>query len=29
MSDVTRILEAIVQGDLKAADELFPLVYEE
>ena len=29
MSDVTRILEAIEQGDPKAADELLPLVYEE
>ena len=29
MSDVTRILEAIEQGDSKAADELLPLVYEE
>ena len=29
MSDVTRILEAIEQGDPKAADELLPLVYAE
>lgn len=29
MSDVTRILTAIEQGDAKAADELLPLVYEE
>src|ERR1043165_6097078 len=29
MSDVTRILEAIQQGDGRAADELLPLVYEE
>jgi len=29
MSDVTRILDAIEQGDAKAADELLPLVYEE
>jgi RNA polymerase sigma factor (TIGR02999 family) len=29
MSDVTRILVAIEQGDAKAADELLPLVYEE
>jgi RNA polymerase sigma factor (TIGR02999 family) len=29
MSDVTRILNAIEQGDTKAADKLFPLVYEE
>jgi len=29
MSDVTRIIEAIEQGDPKAADELLPLVYEE
>ncbi len=29
MSDVTRILVAIEQGDVKAADELLPLVYEE
>ena len=29
MSDVTRILESIQQGDPKAADELLPLVYEE
>jgi hypothetical protein len=28
MSDVTRILNAIEGGDPKAADELFPLVYE-
>jgi RNA polymerase sigma factor (TIGR02999 family) len=29
MSDVTHILQAIKQGDPKAADELLPLVYEE
>jgi RNA polymerase sigma factor (TIGR02999 family) len=29
MSDVTRILEAIQQGDAKAAEELLPLVYQE
>lgn len=29
MSDVTRILTSIDQGDSKAADELLPLVYEE
>src|SRR6266446_1069899 len=29
MSDVTRILDAVQQGDSKAADELLPLVYEE
>ena len=29
MSDVTRILNAIEQGDPKAADGLLPLVYEE
>ena len=29
MSDVTRILESIQQGDPKAADELLPLVYAE
>lgn len=29
MTDVTRILNAIQQGDTKAADELLPLVYEE
>jgi RNA polymerase sigma factor (TIGR02999 family) len=29
MNDVTRILNAIEQGDAKAADELLPLVYEE
>ena len=29
MSDVTRILAAIEQGDVKAVDELFPLVYQE
>ncbi|MHC4520251.1 MAG: sigma-70 family RNA polymerase sigma factor [Planctomycetota bacterium] len=29
MSDVTRILNAIKQGDTRAADELLPLVYEE
>ena len=29
MSDVTRILNAIEQGDAKAADELLPLVYDE
>ncbi len=29
MSDVTRILNAIEQGDAQAADQLLPLVYEE
>jgi RNA polymerase sigma factor (TIGR02999 family) len=29
MSDVTRILAAIEQGDARAADELLPVVYEE
>ena len=29
MSDVTRILNAIEQGDAKATDELLPLMYEE
>jgi RNA polymerase sigma factor (TIGR02999 family) len=29
VSDVTRILEAVQQGDAKAADELLPLVYDE
>src|SRR3981081_4499983 len=29
MSDVTRILDAIQQGDPKAADELLPLLYAE
>src|SRR5260370_19039928 len=29
VSDVTRVIEAIQQGDPKAADELLPLVYEE
>jgi len=29
MSDVTRILDAIGEGDPNAADELLPLVYEE
>ena len=29
MSDITRILAAIEQGDARAADELLPLVYEE
>ena len=29
MTDVTRILTAIEQGDVKAADDLLPLVYEE
>ncbi|MHC4753391.1 MAG: ECF-type sigma factor, partial [Planctomycetota bacterium] len=29
MSDVTRILNAIEQGDAGAADELLPVVYEE
>ena len=29
MSDVTRILNAIDQGDEKAAHELLPLIYEE
>lgn len=28
MSDVARILNAIEQGDAKAADEMLPLVYE-
>jgi len=28
-SDVTQILNAIQRGDLKAADELLPIVYEE
>jgi len=28
VSDVTRILDAVQQGDLKAADELLPLVYD-
>jgi len=27
MSDVTRILDAIQQGDPKASDELLPLIY--
>lgn len=29
MTDVTRIINAIQQGDKGAADELLPLVYEE
>ena len=29
MSDVTRILDRVQQGEAKAADELLPLVYEE
>ena len=29
MSEVTRILSAIEQGDAKAAHELLPMVYEE
>jgi hypothetical protein len=29
MADITRILEAVQQGDTKAAAELFPLVYAE
>ncbi|MBI2946634.1 MAG: hypothetical protein HYY23_03245 [Verrucomicrobia bacterium] len=29
MSDLTRILERVPQGDPKAAEELLPLVYEE
>ena len=29
MSDVTRILDSVQQGDPKAAQELLPLVYEE
>ena len=29
MSDVTRILDRVQQGDPKAADELLPLVYQE
>jgi RNA polymerase sigma factor (TIGR02999 family) len=29
MSDVTHLLEAVCQGDPKAADQLLPLVYEE
>lgn len=29
MSNVTRILNAIEQGDARAADKLLPLVYEE
>src|SRR6516165_7756792 len=29
MSDVTRILEAIDQGDPRAAEQLLPLVYDE
>ena len=29
MTDVTRILNAIEQGDEQATDELLPLVYEE
>ena len=29
MTDVTRILNAIEQGDARATEELLPLVYEE
>ena len=29
MSDVTRILQSIEDGDLQAAEELLPLVYDE
>jgi hypothetical protein len=29
MSDVTRILSAIEQGDLSVAEQLLPLVYDE
>ena len=29
MSDVTRIISAIEQGDRQAADQLLPLVYDE
>jgi RNA polymerase sigma factor (TIGR02999 family) len=29
MSDITRILDAIEQGNVKAVDELLPLIYEE
>src|SRR5881396_2722801 len=29
MSDVTRILDRVQQGDLQAAEELLPLVYDE
>ena len=29
MSEVTRILDAVQQGNANAADELLPLVYEE
>ena len=29
MSDVTQILSAIEQGDLKASEQLLPLVYDE
>jgi DNA-directed RNA polymerase specialized sigma24 family protein len=29
MSDVTRILAAIEKGDVRAVDQLFPLVYQE
>jgi ECF sigma factor len=29
MSEVTRILSAIEQGDLRAAEQLLPLVYDE
>src|SRR6187455_3218561 len=29
VSDVTRVIETIQQGDPKAADELLPMVYEE
>ena len=29
MSDITRILDRVQQGDPKAAEELLPVVYEE
>ena len=29
MSDVTRIIDSVVEGDPKAAEQLLPLVYEE
>ena len=29
MAEITRILEAVQQGDSKAAAELFPVIYEE
>ena len=29
MSDVTRVLEAILHGDISASEELLPLVYAE